>query len=526
MKYICKSFFCFTVILLGISGLLHAQSITSSQIDSLVATTMDAMPLAGLAIAVVQDGKVIHSKGYGVTAVDEPTQVDEHTVFAIASNSKAFTTAALAMLVDEGKLTWKDKVVDYIPEFRMYNPYVTANFNIQDLLTHRSGLGLGAGDLMFFPDGADFTIEDVLESFQYQEPVSAFRTQYDYDNLLYLVAGEVVSRVSGMSWADFIRTRVMEPLQMDDSAPVYQQLKQGSNVAMPHRKEEGELIQLPTYTKPNASLGAAGGIYASVHDLSQWMMMHLNRGVPDEQPENRLISEDRYRELWRPHTQIGFDLVPGDPYRTHFRAYGLGWVLVDRKSVVCVEHTGGLPGMLSRTILVPEMNLGIVVLTNTAPGGFAFRSISQSILDAYLGVNGQDWIGTSVRQIHAMESESDAVTEQVWQTVEENKSVDIDRSKYIGVYRDDWFGKVRIHEQDGKLWFTSLRSPKLNGPMDYYKGNTFAIRWEYQDMNCDAFASFILDTEGGATGIRMKGISPAIDFSFDFHDLELEKVAE
>lgn len=160
------------------SNYLIAQSISSAKIDSLVSETMERMPLAGVAIAVVKDDEVVHSKGYGVTAVDQPTPVNEHTVFAIASNSKAFTAAALAILVDEGKLRWTDHVIDHIPEFRMYDPYVTANFNIQDLLTHRSGLGLGAGDLMFFPDGADFTIDDVLKSFQHQKPVSAFRTKY------------------------------------------------------------------------------------------------------------------------------------------------------------------------------------------------------------------------------------------------------------------------------------------------------------------------------------------------------------
>lgn len=503
---------------------VQAQPITSHQIDSLVATTMETMPLAGIAIAVVQDGKVVHSKGYGVRAVDDPSSVDEHTAFAIASNSKAFTTAALAILVDEGRLKWTDRVVDHVPEFRMYDPYVTANFNIQDLLTHRSGLGLGAGDLMFFPDGADFRIDDVLKSFQYQEPVSAFRTKYDYDNLLYLVAGEVVARVSGMPWAEFIKTRIMEPLGMEDSAPVYQQLESRNNVAMPHDVQDDALIQLETYTKPNASLGAAGGIYASVHDLSKWMRMHLNRGVLEGESADRILSEASYAELWRPHTNVDFYLVPDGPYGSHFLAYGLGWVLRDRAGMVCVEHTGGLPGMLSRTILVPELDLGIVVLTNTAPGGYAFRSISQTILDAYLGVKGEDWIDTSARQIREMESEADSVAAQVWQAVEENKSVDIDTSQFTGLYRDDWFGEVRVDVQNGQLWFTSLRSPKLNGPMGYYRANTFAIRWAYRDMNCDAFANFILDTEGRAVGIRMKGISPAIDFSFDFHDLELERV--
>ena len=523
-RFICLSIVYLLVLFSG--KFVHSQSISSAQIDSLVSATMDSMPLAGIAVAVVKDGKVIHSKGYGVTAIENPQPVNEHTVFAIASNSKAFTASALAILVDDGLLEWTDKVVDHIPEFRMYDPYVTANFNIQDLLTHRSGLGLGAGDLMFFPDGADFTMEDVLQSFQYQKPVSAFRTKYDYDNLLYLVAGEVVARVSGTTWADFVRHRIMEPLGMEDSAPVFQQLRQENNIALPHDVQSGQLVQLETYTKPNASLGAAGGIYASVSDLSRWMMMNLNRGRLSPESEDRILSEESYHELWRPHTNIGFDIAPTGIYRTHFFGYGLGWGIRDRAGKVCVEHTGGLPGMLSRTVLVPGLDLGIVVLTNTAPGGHAYHSISQSILDAYLDVRGQDWIGMAAQQIRDMDSESDAVTEQVWKTVEANATVDIDHRSFVGLYRDNWFGDVRIHEKNGQLWFTSMRSPKLNGPMAYYKANTFAIKWEYQDMNCDAFANFILDTEGHAVGIKMKGISPHIDFSFDFHDLDLVRVEE
>ena len=176
-----KNVFCFLTLVLLLtafqSNSQNTKPLTSNQIDSLVAKTMATMPLAGIAVAVVKDGRLIHAKGYGVVSVPTREKVNEHTLFAIASNSKAFTTMALAILVDEGKLGWQDKVVDHIPEFRMYDPYVTANFNIQDLLTHRSGLGLGAGDLMFFPDGSDFTIKDVLKSFQYQKPVSAFRTK-------------------------------------------------------------------------------------------------------------------------------------------------------------------------------------------------------------------------------------------------------------------------------------------------------------------------------------------------------------
>ena len=193
------------VCLLLLGGSKIGAQITSAQIDKLVEESMSKMNVAGAAVAVVKDGKVIHSKGYGVKSIKTKEKVDASTCFAIASNSKAFTTTALAILVEEGKLNWTDKVIDHIPEFRMYDPYVTANFNIQDLLTHRSGLGLGVGDLMFFPDGSDFTIDHLLGVFQHFKPVSAFRTKYDYDNLLYVVAGEVVKRASGMSWEQFVQ---------------------------------------------------------------------------------------------------------------------------------------------------------------------------------------------------------------------------------------------------------------------------------------------------------------------------------
>lgn len=509
------------VVIAGQLEYSQAQSPISLQIDSLVTVTMEAMPLAGIAIAVVKDGKVVHSKGYGVTEVNDPKPVNAHTRFAIASNTKAFTTAALAILVDEGKLSWTDKVIDHIPEFRMYDPYVTAAFNIQDLLTHRSGLGLGAGDLMFFPDGGDYTIDDVLKSFQYQKPVSAFRTKYDYDNLLYIVAGEVISRVSGMPWAEFVKTKIMTPLGMDESIPVYQNLANPTNVAMPHRVENGKLKQVPTYTKPNASLGAAGGIYASVNDLSHWMMMHLNGGIYEGV---RIVSPENHEQMWKPYTNIAFKVLSRAPYFSHFAAYGLGWVIQDRKGMICLEHTGGLPGMLSRTILVPELQLGIVVLTNTDPGGYSYRSISQSILDTYLGVNDQDWVSTYVQQISSMENSSDSVTTEVWKTVDAHKNDIVATDEYTGMYQDDWFGKVRIWDNNGQLWFTSLRSPKLNGAMYFYKGNTFAIRWEYRDMDCDAFATFDLNVEGRPIAIRMQGISPSIDFSFDFQDLDLKLI--
>ncbi|HCY81744.1 MAG TPA: serine hydrolase, partial [Xanthomarina gelatinilytica] len=234
--------------------------LSSLQVDSLVTDTMDKFNVAGVAVAIVKDGDIIHEKGYGVLSKQTNKPVNQHSNFAIASNSKAFTTTALALLVEDGKINWTDKVIDHIPEFKMYNAYVTENFNIQDLLTHRSGLGLGVGDLMFFPDGSDFTINDLLSSFQYFKPVSAFRTQFDYDNLLYLVAGELIARKSGMTWEAFITERIFKPLNMDNSYAALNLIEDTSNLSLPHNTATGDFKVLPNFQE--MINGAAGGIYS------------------------------------------------------------------------------------------------------------------------------------------------------------------------------------------------------------------------------------------------------------------------
>ena len=330
--------------------------LTTGEIDKLVEDAMEKFTVAGVAVGIVKDGKIIHAKGYGVKSVDTGEKVDEHTSFAIASNSKAFTSAALAILVEEGLISWQDRVVDHIPEFKMYNEYVTQNFNIQDLLTHRSGLGLGAGDLQKWPSGSDFTIADMLVNFQHFEPVSAFRTKYDYDNILYLVAGELIKRVSGVPWEEFVKTRIMEPLGMDSSFTLPPGMVDPDKLAYPHMAEDGKLRTIPYYElDPNKINGAAGGVLSNVDDLCRWMLAHLNEGKYGENLEKQLFSAASQREMWRIHTTM--DSRPYQRYTTHFYGYGLGWRLCDLDGHFCVFHTGDLTGMLSRTMMLPDQNL-------------------------------------------------------------------------------------------------------------------------------------------------------------------------
>jgi CubicO group peptidase (beta-lactamase class C family) len=498
--------------------------ITGSEVDLLVEDAVKKFGVAGVSVGIVKDGKIIHSKGYGVKSIETKVKVDKDTQFGIGSNTKAFTTTALSILVDEGKLKWTDKVKDHIPEFKMYNAYVTENFNIQDLLTHRSGLGLGIGDLMFFPDGSDFTTADILSAFQHFKPQSAFRTKFDYDNLLYIVAGEVIARVSGMSWEDFVKTRILVPLKMDNSYTNTNRIKDKSNLSAPHSDETGTLGTISHYElDPKKLNGAAGFIYSSADDMNRWMLVHLNKGKYGEKLDKQLFSPTAQSEMWRIHTVLPAN--PNPRYKSNFAGYGLGWGLTDVTGKMEVSHTGGLPGMLSRVVMIPELNLGVVVLTNTSNGGGGlFTAVSRTIIDSYLGLDDFGWTDKYVAALKQNQSKGDEVTAKVWEIVKTAKSDHIKATDYIGIYEDKWFGKVEVFEKNDQLWFRSHRSPKLNGQMHFYKANSFAIKWEYQDMNADAFAIFSLDEEGKAQSIKMKGISPNIDFSFDFQDLDLQRV--
>ena len=495
--------------------------LTSEKIDLLMQDALTKFKVAGAAIAVVKDGKIIHQKGYGVASIETKKAVNENTNFQIASNSKAFTTAALSILEDEGKLKWTDKVKDYIPEFKMYNDYVTENFNIQDLLTHRSGLGLGVGDLMFFPDGSNFTIKDVVTSFQHFKPVSAFRTKFDYDNLLYIVAGEVIARTSGMSYEAFVQKRIIEPLQMNNSFAGKSLIKDNSNIAVPHSSASGTIKTIAPFG--DQINGAAGGIISNVSDMAKWMIVRLNKGKYGADLKTTLFSEKNYSEMWRIHTVE--EANPNPRYNSHFSGYGLGWELGDEKGNLKVSHTGGLPGMLSLVVMYPDQNLGFVILTNTESGGGGlFSAIGNTIGDSYLGLDDFGWTDKMVEWMKQDKSTGDDVTAKVWEKVKASKNIKVKNEDFIGIYADKWFGEIEVFEKDKQLWFRSLRSPKLNGPMAFYNANTFAIKWEYQAMNCDALAMFSLDETGKAQSIKMKGISPNIDFSFDFQDLDLVRV--
>jgi CubicO group peptidase (beta-lactamase class C family) len=518
------------ILLLSLSTAGQSQPLNATAIDSLAERTLRTFDVPGIAICVIKDGKVIHSKGYGVRSLNTRQPVDENTLFGIASNSKAFTTAALGILVDEGKLDWDDKVRKYIPEFKLYDPYVTEEFTIRDLLCHRSGMGLGAGDLMFFPDSSDFTITDIIHNLQFLKQVTGFRSQFAYDNNLYIIAGEVIARVSGMSWEAFIEQKIMQPLGMTNSAGIFTRLHDHSNVIDGHARVE-DRIQVVARHRSNGDQ-AAGGIYSSIADLSKWVQLHLAEGRYGD--NQQLLSAKSFRERWTPQTILPVG-GPG-PYNTHFQDYGLGFFISDVKGYKQISHTGGLEGMVTQITMIPELQLGIIVLTNQEEGA-AFSAITNQIKDGYLGITGTDRVAEySARRKSQLNNEK-KITDSIWQEVAQfqtrqtngtHKSTaavpgQTDLSIYTGTYRDPWLGDIVISVKDGKAWFNAKRSPKLTGELLPYKGNSFIVKWKDRSMNADAYVIFSLDERGQATGIRMKPISPLTDFSYDFQDLEFTR---
>lgn len=499
------------------SGLgVQAQVLTSKQIDSVAEKTLSTFNVPGVAVAVIKDGKIIHSKGYGVRSIKTNLKVDENTLFGVASNTKAMTAASLGMLVDEKKITWDTKVTDVIPEFKLYDPFVTNEFTVRDLLTHRSGLGLGAGDLMIWPDSSTVDKKQLIHNLRYLKPVSSFRTKYDYDNLLYIVAGEVVARVSGMSYDEFIENRIFKPLGMGKTAASWYRLKDKSNVIDGHAPYEDKL--LPVGLSFGEIANAAGGVYSSVTDMSKWITAMINGGRYGDNLDKRLFSPAVAKELWTPQTLIN----NGNP--ASFSSYGLGWFLSSVNGNFQATHTGGLSGIVTQVTILPELKLGIIVLTNQQSGA-AFNSITNSIKDGYLGIKGMNRIKTYNDNRLRNEKEAKEIVDKTWADIAASQKATgakPDAKNYYGTFADDWFGQVTISEVNGKMHFRAKNAPKLRGDMTYYKGNTFIVKWYDRSLDADAFVNFSLDNEGKPNGFKMTAISPLTDFSFDFQDLDFK----
>ncbi|MFQ5789450.1 MAG: serine hydrolase [Acidobacteriota bacterium] len=454
---------------------------------------------------------MVLAKGYGVRKLGEPTPVDEETLFAIASCSKAFTTAALAMLVDEGKIDWDDPVIDHLPGFRLHDPYVTGEITIRDLVTHRSGLGLGGGDLLWLR--SDYTRDEIVQRIRFLEPTSSLRSRFAYQNVMFLVAGQVIPAVTGKSWDEFIAERIFEPLRMRSANTSVTGLEPGGNWATPHLPV-GEQVRAIAYDNVD-NVGPAGSINASVADLTKWLRLQLSLGRIGEK---RLYSEEAAREMWSPQTIIPIQDPPPPlaALKPTFSAYGLGWGLRDYRGRKLVSHTGGLAGMTSMTTLVPSETLGIVVLTNQETSLYA--ALTYRILDAYLGVPATDWTAAHLeaRKLRERKAAEEVAAIQAKRVQETAPSLPL--SSYTGDYRDAMYGDATIEEQDGGLRLRFTKSPPFQAQLEHWHYDTFVARWGHHSIP-DAFVTFSLNPDGSIAEFKMKALSPLADFSYDYQDL-------
>ena len=499
---------------------LWAQTAAPADLDSYVATSMKTFDVPGMALAIVKDGKAVVTRGYGVRKLGDPTPVDEHTMFAIGSNTKAFTTAALAGLVDAGRVAWHDPVYQRLPGFVMYDPYVSHEMTIRDLLTHRSGMGLGEGDLLFWPHST-YTREEIIYKLRFMKPASSFRSRFAYDNLLYMAAGQIIPAVTGTSWDDYISQHIFAPLGMNNSNVSNAAFHPGDDYAFPHSRVDGKLQVIPFEALDNAA--PAGSINSCAADMAKWVQLQLNHGKFIDR-DGRLFSEQQSKEMWSAQTilPIGDPPSPLAGLKANFADYALGWGLRDYHGRKLVGHTGGVAGFVSRVMLVPEDNLGVVLLTNAEEDG-AFDSILYHVLDHYFHLSPTDWIAAYKSVKDTKEKDAAEAMKKAEGARAANSKPSLPLEKYAATYNDAWYGPITIRSETGGLVITFDHTPSMIGDLQHWQYDTFKAHWRDRTIE-DAFVTFSLKPDGSIDSARMAAVSPLADFSFDYQDLLLTPV--
>jgi len=499
-------------------------AVPAFDLDQDVNSALKTFDVPGIAIAIVKDGKVITAKGFGVRKLGDPAPVDAKTLFEVASNSKGFTAAALSMLVDEGKLAWDDPVTKHLPGFQMYDSYVTGAMTIRDLLTHRSGLGLGAGDLLWWPT-TTFSTDEIIEKLRYIRPATSFRSSYAYDNLLYIVAGKIIAEKTGKTWGEAVHERILTPLGMTSTTTSLAENAGNPDVANAHSKINGKIAAVKSMPVPNA-VGAVG-INTNAEDIAKWMMVLLDggkiAGVQDKDGKQaRLFSEKQGREMWSEQTPIKI----GEPKpalaatKPNFSAYGLGFQLRDYKGMKVAMHGGALQGFYSRVVIVPEAKLGVAILTNAENGG-SMTALQWRILDHYLNAAPSDWIKL-VAKVEQDQHEAEVKKVGNASSARAAKSQpSLPLASYDGEYEDAWYGKVVIRHEGKKQILSFTRTPDLTGELEHFQHDTFIVRWKERNFNADAYVTFSLNPDGSIDRVKMAPVSAETDFSYDFQDLNL-----
>ena len=483
---------------------------------------------AGVAIAIVEDGKTTLARGWGVRKLGEAAPVDGETIFQTGSTGKAMTAAALAVLVDEGKIGWDDPVIQHMPWFRMYDPWVTREITIRDLLVHRSGLGLGQGDLMFVPR-THLTRKQTVERVAYLKPKTSFRSAYAYDNILYAVAGQLIEEVTGQTWEDFIRARVLRPGGMKNATSDSEERFAKPNRSWPHARLSGPLRgigpqqALDELDELGRNGAPAGGLALSADDMAAWLRIQLAHGaLPDGK---RLFSEEQAMEMWAPVTPMPITPLPDTlkPAQPTQQAYALGWQVQDYRGHRIIQHGGGVFGSITRVVLIPDKNVGFAIMMNSEDSGMLL-GLTYDLLDHYLDQPDYGWIQKWEDWYQARLAGGVAFLKQSTASPAQS-GPSLALARYAGRYRDPWYGDVVIGSDGKGLTIDFTSTPRMAGRLDHWQYDSFVTRFDDPAIE-PAYVTFALDADGKVTGVTMKAVSKIADFSWDYHDLDLKPVED
>lgn len=507
---------------LALTAALPAHADVTPGFDAQVEALRQSIGVPGVAIAVVENGKVTLAKGYGIRKLGEPAKVDADTLFPNGSTGKAFTSAALAILVDQGKLKWDDHVVDHMPWFAMYDPWVTREITVRDLLVHRSGLGLGQGDLLFVPR-TSLSRRESVRRLRFLKPATSFRSAYAYDNVLYMAAGQLIEEVSGETWEQFVATRVLRGAGMTDSTTEDSKRFTIPDRAYPHARLDGVFRGIGTQERLDErdALGRnaapAGGMAVSANDIARWLQIQLAHGkLPDS--DRRLWSEAQAAEMWKPVVILPEGKLPGALAAASpaINTYALGWDVGDWRGEKMVSHTGAVFGFQSAVVMLPERNFGFAILINSEDGEL-IRGLMGELLDAAVGASDQDW--PALWRQYKKERLARAVAALSTATATPAKvGPSLPVAAYAGNFSDPWYGPIAIRDEGGRLRIDFRQTPRMTGTLEHFQYDSFRVRWDDRTIE-PAYATFALDAGGKVERITMRALSPAADFSWDYSDL-------
>jgi CubicO group peptidase (beta-lactamase class C family) len=460
--------------------------------------------VVGMSVAIVKDDEIVLNKGFGAKEEGKDQKVDEHTLYAIASNTKAFISSSLAILVEEGHLDWDDPVRQYLPYFELYDPYVSDEISIRDLLCHRSGLGTFSGDVIWYK--SNYTAEEVVQKVKYVPQAYSFRSGYGYSNLMFITAGEVIRAVTGMAWHEYAREQFFNPLGMDRTITSTDDLPSQGNFATPHKPVDDKNQPIPWVNWDN--MGAARGIISSTTDMAQWIKMNLNGGIFNG---DTILPANQQNLLWTPHnnyvmSQAAKEFIPG----RHFNGYGLGWGTFDYYGRQVVTHSGGYDGMYSRVVLVPDEKLGFVILTNSMTG--ISNPLMLQIINAYIQEDNRDWSQAYLNRQGSGGMKEMKKKRMDARVPETNATVDIEY--YEGTYEDPMYGKIQIRHEDDQLRLIFDAAPDLSASLNHWHYDTWEIKWDNVHAWFDfGTVQFVIDNNQQITGIEFD--VPNYDIFFD-----------